>query len=155
MRIEAKLKEMGIELPERPARPDSPLAPAVRAGNLLFLSGAGAAPGPEGKTHKGKLGREYTVEEGYQIARLTGINLLGAIKTALGDLDKVKRVVKVLGMVNSTEDFTQQPQVIHGASDLFVQLWGEQGRHARSAVGMAQLPGGIPVEIEMIVEVEN
>jgi len=154
-RIDAQLKALGLELPPPGApRLNVPLVPAVRVGNLLFLSGAGPAPGPDGKRYVGKLGRDLTVEEGYAAARQCALSLLSALKQELGDLDRVKRIVKLLAMVNSTEDFTDQPRVAHGCSDLLVQLWGESGRHARSAVGMAQLPGGIPVEIEMIVEVE-
>jgi enamine deaminase RidA (YjgF/YER057c/UK114 family) len=109
----------------------------------------------EGKTRpKGKVGREISPEDGYKIAREVGINLLGSARSLLGSLDKVKRVVKVLGMVNSAEGFGEQPKVINGFSDLMVEVFGEGGRHARSAVGMGELPFGIPVEIEMILEVE-
>jgi enamine deaminase RidA (YjgF/YER057c/UK114 family) len=123
---------------------------AVRAGNLLFLAGKGPAGHP-----KGKLGRDFTVEQGYQHARSVGLALLAVMQDELGSLDKVKRVVKVLGMVNGTPEFTDQPKVINGCSDLFVQVLGERGRHARSAVGMGSLPNGIPVEIECIVEVKK
>jgi enamine deaminase RidA (YjgF/YER057c/UK114 family) len=126
---------------------------AVQTGNLLFLSGKGPRPGPDGKRPKGKLGAEYTIEQGYQHARTVGLDLLAVMKSQLGSLDRVKRVVKVLGMVNSVPDFQDPPKVINGCSDLFVEVFGERGRHARSAVGMAALPGGIPVEIECIVEV--
>lgn len=151
MSAEAKLKELGIELEEKPMG-DRPLVPYVRAGNLLFLSGTG--PTWRGTTMSGQVGAEYSVEQGYEAARLCGLNLLSVTRTALGSLDKVKRVVKLLGMVNSAHGFSQQPQVINGCSDLLVQVFGPAGRHARSAVGMAALPGNIPVEIEMIVEVE-
>ena len=103
---------------------------------------------------RGKVGRDLSVEDGYKTAREVGVNLLGSARTLLGSLDKVKRVVKVLGMVNSAEGFGEQPKVINGFSDLMVEVFGENGRHARSAVGMAELPSGIPVEIEMILEVE-
>jgi enamine deaminase RidA (YjgF/YER057c/UK114 family) len=104
--------------------------------------------------YKGKLGREYGVEEGYQAARLTMLNILATVKDALGDLDRVERVVKVLGLVASAEGFNQQPNVINGASDLLVQVFGDGiGKHARSAIGVAELPIGMPVEIEMIVQV--
>jgi enamine deaminase RidA (YjgF/YER057c/UK114 family) len=128
---------------------------AVRTGNLLFLSGHGPLR-PEGKPMAtGKVGRDLTVEQGYQVAREVGLNLLATTRAALGSLDRVKRVVKVLGMVNSAEGFGDQPKVINGFSDLMVDVFGEEiGKHARSAVGMAGLPVGIPVEIEMVLEVE-
>ena len=151
MSAEAKLKELGIEL-KQVQMGDRPLVPYVRTGNLLFLSGVG--PSFSGKTWNGQLGKEYTAEQGYEAARECGLQLLSAARSALGSLDKVRRVVKLLGMVNTAPGFTQQPQVIHGCSDLLVQVFGENGRHARSAVGMAGLPGNIPVEIEMILEVE-
>jgi enamine deaminase RidA (YjgF/YER057c/UK114 family) len=103
---------------------------------------------------RGKVGRDLSTEDGYKVAREVGVNLLGTARTLLGSLDKVKRIVKVLGMVNSAEGFGDQPKVINGFSDLMVEVFGENGRHARSAVGMAELPSGIPVEIEMILEVE-
>jgi enamine deaminase RidA (YjgF/YER057c/UK114 family) len=149
---EGKLRELGITLREVPLG-DRPLIPYVRAGNLLFLSGNG--PTWDGKTWSGQVGKEYTTEQGYEAARNCALNLLSAARSALGSLDRVKRVVKVLGMVNSAPGFSQQPQVINGCSDLLVQLFGDNGRHARSAVGMAALPGNIPVEIEMILEVED
>jgi len=151
MNAEQKLKEMGISLPESP-KPLANYVRAVQAGNLLFVSGHG--PYPDGKTLTlGKLGKELTVEEGYQTARNVALNCLASVKASLGSLDKVKRVVKLLGMVNCTEDFKDQPKVINGASDLLVEVFGEAGRHARSAVGMQALPNQIPVEIEMILEV--
>jgi enamine deaminase RidA (YjgF/YER057c/UK114 family) len=121
---------------------------AVRAGNLLFLSGKGALA-------KGKVGIEYTKEQAYQFARETGFILLAVMKHELGTLRRVKRVVKVLGMVNATTDFVDHPFVVNGCSDLFIEVFGENGRHARSAVGMGSLPSGIPVEIEAIVEVTD
>ena len=152
MGAEAKLKELGIALPP-PAKPLGNYIPGVRVGNLLFLSGHG--PERNGSpTVRGKLGRELSLEDGYKVAREVGINLLGSARNILGSLDKVKRVVKVLGMVSSAEGFNAQPKVINGFSDLMVEVFGENGRHARSAVGMAELPGGIPVEIEMILELE-
>ena len=129
---------------------------AVRTGNLLFLSGHGPVRGKDNTPSvTGKVGKELTLEQGYQVAREVGLNLLASTRTALGSLDKVKRVVKVLGMVNSADGFQEQPKVINGFSDLMVEVFGEAiGKHARSAVGMAELPMGIPVEIEMILEVE-
>lgn len=151
MSAEKKLQEMGISLPQTP-KPIANYVPAVRTGNLLFVSGHG--PYNDGKVAtSGKLGKELTVEQGYQAARNVALNCLASVKGNLGDLDRVKRVVKLLGMVNCTEDFKDQPKVINGASDLLVEVFGDAGRHARSAVGMQSLPNGIPVEIEMILEV--
>lgn len=151
MSTEKRLKELGIELPPV-AAPVANYVNAVRTGNLLFLAGKGPSP-VDGLRPQGKLGREFTVEQGYRFARSTGLALLAVMKAELGSLDRVQRVVKVLGMVNAVPDFTDQPKVINGCSDLFVEVFGERGRHARSAVGMGSLPNGIPVEIEAIVEV--
>ena len=152
MDIEKKLKELGITLPDAP-RPLANYVPAVKSGSLLFLSGHG--PYPDGKIPlKGKVGKDLTVEEGYAVARNIAVNCLASARRALGDLGKIKRAVKVLGMVNCTEDFKDHPKVVNGASDLLVEIFGEAGRHARSAVGMQSLPMGIPLEIEMILEVE-
>ena len=153
MSAEAKIKELGITLPP-PPRPMGNYVPGVRTGNLLYLSGHGPIPVEGQPMPRGKVGRELSAEEGYKAARDVGINLLGSTRALLGSLDKVKRVVKVLGMVNSAEGFGDQPKVMNGFSDLMVEVFGEAGRHARSAVGMAELPSGIPVEIEMILEVE-
>jgi enamine deaminase RidA (YjgF/YER057c/UK114 family) len=149
---EAKLKELGIVLPAAPA-PVANYVNAVRTGNLLFLAGKGPT-GPDGKDVVGKLGKDLTVEQGYQAARFVAINQLAVLKAELGDLKKIRRIVKVLGMVNSDPAFMQQPEVINGCSDLLVAVFGDKGRHARSAVGMATLPRGIAVEIEMIVEIQ-
>jgi enamine deaminase RidA (YjgF/YER057c/UK114 family) len=152
MSAEQKLKQLGIVLPESP-KPLANYVRAVRTGNLLFVSGHG--PYNDGKVVLvGKLGKELTIEEGYKTARNVGVNCLASIRESLGSLDKVRRVVKLLGMVNCTEDFKDQPKVMNGASDLLVEVFGEAGRHARSAVGMQALPNQIPVEIEMILEVE-
>jgi enamine deaminase RidA (YjgF/YER057c/UK114 family) len=150
---EQRLRELKIDL----GQVSSPVANyvnAVRTGNLLFLSGKGPRTGADGKRPQGKVGREYTVEQAYQHARSVGVDLLAVMKAELGSLARVKRVVKVLGMVNSVPEFEDPPKVINGCSDLFVEVFGDRGRHARSAVGMAALPMGIPVEIECIVEVE-
>ncbi len=152
MGAEQKIKEMGLELPEPPT-PVANFVMAVRTGNLLFVSGHGPYNDGRIKT-SGKVGHDLTLEEGYQVARNVTMNCLASVRAALGDLDKVKRFVKLLGMVNCTEDFKDQPKVINGCSDLLVEVFGEAGKHARSAVGMQALPFGIPVEIEMIVEVE-
>jgi len=155
MEVEKKLTELGLSLPPPPT-PVANYVPAVRSGNLLFVSGHGPAFVKDGKIEyiRGKLGRDLTVEQGYEAAKQVMLNILQSIKGVIGDLDRVRRVVKVLGMVNCTEDFPDHPKVINGASDLLVALYGERGRHARSAVGMQQLPFGIAVEIEMVVEVE-
>ena len=152
--IEAKLEEMGIELPDSPA-PMANYVPAVRTGNLLYLAGLGPAARPDGSSPTGKVGQDLSVEEGYEAARLTGINILARLKGELGDLDRVNRVVKLLSMVNATADFTQQPAVANGCSDLMVEVFGDKGKHARSAVGMGSLPNNIPIEIEVIVEVAD
>jgi enamine deaminase RidA (YjgF/YER057c/UK114 family) len=153
MSAEGRIKELGITLPD-PPKPGGNYVPGVRVGNLLFLSGHGPSR-VEGKpSARGKVGRDLSTEDGYKVAREVGVNLLGTARSMLGSLDKVKRIVKVLGMVSSAEGFGEQPKVINGFSDLMVEVFGEQGRHARSAVGMAELPSGIPVEIEMILEVE-
>lgn len=152
MNIEQKLKEKGISLPRAP-RPVANYVPAVKTGNLLFVSGHG--PFNDGKIKiSGKVGQELSLEEGYQVARNVALNCLATVKDVLGDLDKVKRIVKLLGMVNCPEDFKDQPKVINGASDLLVEIFGDVGKHARSAVGMQALPNNIPVEIEMVLEVD-
>jgi enamine deaminase RidA (YjgF/YER057c/UK114 family) len=153
MGAEARLKELSITLPEAP-RPVANYVRAVRTGNLLFLSGHGPLAGPGRTRARGKVGRDLSVEEASQVAREVGLNLLASARAELGSLDRIKRVVKVLGMVASAEGFGDQPRVINGFSDLMVEVFGEAGRHARSAVGMAELPMGIPVEIEMVLEVE-
>lgn len=154
MEVEKKLAALGLSLPATPT-PVANYVPVVRTGNLLFVSGHGPVTIQEGKPHyiRGKVGRDLTVEQGYDAAKVVMLNILQSIKGIIGDLDKVRRVVKLLGFVNCTEDFPDQPKVINGASDLLVDLYGERGRHARSAVGMYQLPFGIAVEIEMVVEV--
>jgi enamine deaminase RidA (YjgF/YER057c/UK114 family) len=144
-----RLKELGIELPT-PPEPVANYVRCVRTGNLLFVSGHG--PGPNAPA--GKLGQNLSVEQGYQVAREVGINILATVKAELGSLDRVKRVVKVLGMVNSDPSFGDQPKVINGCSDLFVEVFGEAGKHSRSAVGFVALPNQIAVEIECTMEVE-
>jgi len=150
---EARLKELRIVLPPAP-QPVANYVNGVRTGNLIFLAGKGPKRA-DGSELTGKLGADVSIDEGYEGARLTAINQLAVLKEMLGDLKKVKRVVKVLGMVNSDPEFVQQPAVINGFSDLIVEVFGERGRHARAAVGMASLPRGQAVEIEMIVEVED
>ncbi|MBS1786527.1 MAG: RidA family protein [Acidobacteria bacterium] len=147
MSVTGKLISVEATLPPVP-EPAGNYVHAVRTGNLLYLAGKGVLV-------SGKIGVEFTKEQGYEFARETGLILLAVIKQELGSLRKVKRVVKVLGMVNATPDFGDQPFVINGCSDLFVEVFGDAGRHARSAVGMGSLPHNIPVEIEAIVEVEE
>lgn len=150
---EEKLKSLNIVLPA----PSSPVANYVKyakTGNLIFLSGHGPVKA-DGSYITGKLGLDLSIEEGYAAARQTGISLLSTLKNAAGDLSKVKRIVKVLGMVNGTDSFTDQPKVINGFSDLMVAIFGDKGRHARSAVGMSSLPMNMAIEIEMVVEVDN
>ena len=154
MEVERKLAEMGLELPP-PVKPMGSYVLSVRTGNLLFLAGHGPVAADGSISHIGKLGREISVEQGYEAARNTGLNLLSTTKVALGDLDKVRRVVKLLSMVNCVPDFVETAPVANGCSDLLISLYGDAGKHGRSAVGMASLPVGIPVEIEMILEVAD
>lgn len=150
---EQQLQTLGIQLPT-PTQPIANYVKYVRVGNLVFLSGHGPSR-PDGTSVTGKLGKDLSIEQGYEAARLTGISLIATLKDAVGgDLKKVKRVVKVLGLVNCTDTFTDQPKVINGFSDLMTAVFGAAGKHARSAVGTNALPGGIAVEIEMIVEVD-
>ena len=152
MSAEARLADLGIELPE-PLPPAGNYIGAVTAGKLVFLSGHGPQTA-EGGMVTGKVGRDLTVEQGQAAARLVGLAMLASLRREIGSLDRVKRVVKVLGMVNAPPDFKQQPKVIDGFSDLMVEVFGEAGRGARSAVGLASLPFQIAVEVEMIVELE-
>lgn len=151
--VEANLKELGFILPP-PPRPAAAYVPAVRTGNLVFVSGQGA-------THDGKpvlmghVGKELTLDEGYKAAQVCALNALAVLKQEIGDLDKVKRIVKVLGWVNSAPGFNKQPYVINGFSELMEKTFGERGRHARSAVAAHELPFDTPVEVEMVVEVED
>jgi enamine deaminase RidA (YjgF/YER057c/UK114 family) len=148
---EARLKALGIELPP-PPKPIASYVPSVRTGNLVFLAGQGPLSGGK-PTVTGKVGSDLTEEEGNKAARATTLILLSVLKAEIGSLDRVTRVVKVVGFVNSAPGFTRQPWVMNGASDLLVEIFGEAGRHARSSVGVNELPLNIPVEIELIVEV--
>jgi enamine deaminase RidA (YjgF/YER057c/UK114 family) len=150
---EQRLRELGITLPP-PPKPVGNYVPFTKMGTLVFLSGQGPRRG-DGSLVAGKLGKDVSVEEAYQHARTVGLQLLAVMRLAAGSLDNVRRVGKVLGMVNAVPDFTDHPKVINGCSDLFVEVLGDIGRHARSAVGMGSLPGQIPVEIECIVEVAS
>lgn len=148
---EEKLEKLGIAL-SKPSAPVANYVNAVRSGNLMFLAGKGPLQ-PNGENITGKVGVDLTIEQGYEAARVTAINQLSVLKAELGNLNKVKRIVKVLGMVNAAPDFTDHPKVVNGYSDLMVEVFGDKGKHARAAVGMGSLPGNIAVEIEMIVEV--
>ena len=151
-KIEKKLKSMGIVIPDAP-KPIASYVPCVQTGKLVYTSGQGCKK--EGiPVYKGKLGKDLTVEEGYEAAKISIINCLAILKGHLGTLGKIKRVVKLLGFVASVPEFVQQPYVINGASDLLIEVFGEKGRHARSAIGTNVLPSNMPVEIEMIVEIE-
>tara|TARA_Y100001970_G_scaffold152490_1_gene186763 strand:+ start:488 stop:952 length:465 start_codon:yes stop_codon:yes gene_type:complete len=154
MSIEAKIKELGIVLPNSPA-PVANYIPVVRTGNLIYLSGMGPSPSLDGKEFLGKLGKDLSIEEGYQAARLTGINILARLKGYLIDLEKVSRIVKVLSMVNASPDFFDPPAVTNGCSDLLVEVFGDKGKHARSAIGVASLPNNWPIEIEIIAEISD
>jgi len=152
-RIEAKLKELGITLPSVPTLVAN-YVPFVRSGSLVFLSGQGPRQ-PEGGFFSGKVGSTVSIEQGYQHARLAGLQLIAVLRVAAGgELDRVRRIVKVLGMVNADPEFGEHPRVINGCSDLFVEVFGEKGRHARSAIGVGSLPHQMTVEIEAIAELD-
>ena len=146
--IQQTLKDLGLALtPPRQREPSNPLVSSVRVGNLVYLSG-------HTSQQRGKLGRDLTADQGYEAGKECAVGLLSSLQAEIGDLAKVKRVVKLLAMINATEDFTNHPRVANGCSDVFVKLWGDSGKHCRSAVGMASLPGGAAVEVEAILEVE-
>ena len=154
--VEEKIKDLNITLPV-PGEPIANYVPTVRFSEtkntmLVYVSGTGPRK-ENGGYITGRLGEDLTIEEGYEAARLTGINILASLKKEIGDLNKIKRFVKVIGMVNSTSDFYQQPAVINGFSDFIVEVFGDKGKHARSAVGMVSLPSNIAVEVEVVVEV--
>jgi len=151
MEIETRIAELRLILPVPPT-PVGAYLLSRKGGDLLFLSGTTCYT-PEGLLYRGRLGNELNIEQGYAAARQAMLNLLSAAKVALGDLDRVECVVKVNGYVNSTPDFDRQPEVINGASDLLEQIFGERGRHARTSIGVNILPGNIPVEIEMVVQI--
>ena len=151
MSFEHRLTQLGLILPT-PPKPVATYVPFVQVGNLLFLSGV--VPSRDGRiVYQGKLGRDFSKEEGYEATKLTLLNALANIRLAVGSLDRVKQIVKMTGYVSSHDGFAEQPSVINGASDLLVQIFGDAGRHARVAVGVAELPLGVPVELELIVEV--
>jgi enamine deaminase RidA (YjgF/YER057c/UK114 family) len=150
-KIEVRLTELGYTLPPPPP-PAGNYLPASRSGNLMWLAGVGSRRA-DGSRITGKLGADLTTKEGYEAARWCALNLLTRMKAELGDLDRVSRILKVVGMVNSAPDFTEQAQVVDGASDLFVELFGDRGRHSRSAPGMGALPGDTAVIVECVIEV--
>jgi enamine deaminase RidA (YjgF/YER057c/UK114 family) len=153
VKVEARLQELGIELPAVPSSVANYVG-AVRTGEMVYLSGR--LPMREGQVEfKGKLGRDVNAEDGYQASQLAMLNLVATLKAEIGDLDKVRRVVKVLGMVSSDPEFTEQASVLNGASDLLVEIFGDRGRHARSAIGVAALPLNACVEVELIAEVDD
>jgi enamine deaminase RidA (YjgF/YER057c/UK114 family) len=152
MSAEDKIGELGLNL-EGAGPPAGNYVPAVRTGNLVYISGQ-LPVRPDGSRVTGKLGDDTSIEDGYEAARLSGVALLARLRGELGSLDRVRRIVKVTGYVNATQEFTQHAQVINGASDLLAAVFGEAGKHARAAVGMSSLPAGCPVEVELIAEVE-
>ncbi len=149
--IDERLQELGIVLPSAPV-PMANYVPCIEINGLIIVSGQ-VPKGDDGLKYVGKLGRNISVEEGYASARLCALNCLAQLKRYLGSLDKVKQIVRVGGFVNSTEDFTQHPQVINGASDVIVEVFGDKGHHARAAVGTSQLPSGVSTEVEMMAAV--
>ena len=151
MSSEARLESLGIELPPAP-QPAANYVTSLQVGDLLYVSGHGPAPAPDVKT-KGRLGEDLAVEDGYRAARQTGLGILATLRARLGSLDRVVRVVKLLGMVNARPDFPDHPKVINGCSDLFVEVFGDAGRGTRSAVGMGSLPDGIATEIEALFQI--
>ena len=153
MSFEARIKELGLTLPET-TRPVANYVPAVQAGNLIFVSGHVSTAGGQ-LLSKGKLGREISIEQGQEAARAALLNCLSAVRSLTGNLDAIRRIVKLNGWVASAEGFGNQPQVINGASLLLEEIFGEAGKHARAAIGVAELPFGAPVELELVVEVQH
>lgn len=152
MSAEDKVKELGLDL-SAAGPPAGNYVPAVRTGNLVFVSGQ-LPVRPDGSRPTGKVGADVGVEDGYEAARLAAVAMLARLRDEAGSLDKVRRIVKVTGFVNAAPDFTQQAQVVNGASDLLAEVFGDRGKHARAAIGVASLPAGVPVEVELIAEVE-
>jgi enamine deaminase RidA (YjgF/YER057c/UK114 family) len=152
MSAEDKVRELGLKL-EDAGGPAGNYVPSVRTGNLVYVSGQ-LPVRPDGSRVVGKLGHDVSVEEGYEAARLSAVAMIARLRSAVGSLNRVHRIVKVTGYVNATPEFTQHPQVINGASDLLAEVFGEAGRHARAAIGVSSLPAGCPVEVELIAEVE-
>lgn len=153
MEIEEKLKDKGIEIP-KPPEPVAEYVPAKKAGNLIFCSGQDPLKNGE-FVYKGRLGESLEVNEGYEAARICAINCLAEVKTVVDSLDEIEEIVKVRGFVNSAPDFSKQPEVVDGASELLVEIFGEDGEHARSALGTSVLPRNIPIELEIIVKIKD
>ena len=152
MNVEQKLQELGLQLPEM-AKPIAAYVPAIRVADTVYTSGQ--IPLVKGEVKfKGKLGREFAIQDGYEAAKICALNCLAATKSVINDLDRIEKVIKVVGFVNSDVGFTDQPKVINGASDLLGKVFGPNGAHARSAVGVAELPLGVAVEIEMIFQIK-
>ncbi|MEQ8240032.1 MAG: RidA family protein [Cyclobacteriaceae bacterium] len=152
--VEQRLDDLGIELIDLKLPPGINIEPAVRSGNLVYLSGNGPITS-DGKRIAGKVGKDLTIEQGYDAARLTAIRHLSVLKKEIGDLNRVVKIVKVLGLVNAPPDFTEHPKVINGYTDLMIEVFGQRGKHARSAMGMGSLPWNLACEIEVIVEVKE
>jgi enamine deaminase RidA (YjgF/YER057c/UK114 family) len=151
MEIEKNMRGLGLELPEVP-KPVASYVPAVRSGNYVYTSGQ--VPFVKGELmHRGKLGGDLTIEQGYECARVTAMNCLAAVKSVIDDLDLVKQIVRLTGFINSAPGFTDQPKVLNGASDLLVEIFGERGKHSRLAIGTSELPLGAPLEIDIVVEI--
>jgi len=153
MSIEEKIMELGIDIPE-PPQPMGAYVPYVRAGLFVYIAGEKATVNDQ-LVFKGKVGKDLTLEEGYKAARIAGLNCLGSLKAAVGNLDNIERIVKVVGYVNSADGFNEQPKVINGASELLLSIFGERGKHARVAVGVNELPSDSPVEVEMIAQLKE
>lgn len=153
MGIEERTMELGIEIPE-PPQPMGAYVPSVRAGLFVYIAGEKATVNDQ-LVFKGKVGKDLTLEEGYKAARIAGLNCLGSLKAAVGNLDNIERIVKVVGYVNSADGFNEQPAVINGASELLLSIFGERGKHARVAVGVNELPSDSPVEVEMIAQLKE
>lgn len=151
--IEQRVKDLGIELPNVP-KPQASYIPTIQTGNLVYTSGMSSIQNGT-RTYVGRLGEEVTVEDGYQSARLCAINCLAAIRSHIGSLDKIKKIVKLTGFIRSSKDFNEQHKVLNGASDLIEEIFAENGKHVRSAIGVNELPFGISVEVEMIIEIEQ
>ncbi|MBR5473900.1 MAG: RidA family protein [Lachnospiraceae bacterium] len=154
MKIEQRLEELGIEL-YLDIKPIGAYVPFVRTGNLVYISGQGPSVKGQYTSHFGKVGDSISKDEAKEAARMTAVNLIALLKAAVGDLDKVKRIVNVMGYVNSTPDFTEQPYVINGASELLVEVFGEKGKHTRCAMSVNSLPLGMCVEVQLVAEVED
>ncbi|MEM3506535.1 MAG: RidA family protein [Candidatus Bathyarchaeia archaeon] len=153
MSIESKLESLGLKLPGVP-KPLGAYVPAVRIGDILFTSGQG--PILEGKIkYQGKVGKDLTLEEGYEAAKLCALNCLSAIKIEIGSLDKIERIIKLVGFVNSAQGFAKQSLVINGASDLLYNLFGKKGKHVRVSVGVSELPNNMAVELELMVKIKS